>query len=238
MVDIFEGVGQHAAGNMSDEDLRELESVACPSAGSCGGQFTANTMACVSEAIGLALPGSAGAPAPYESRDQYAALSGQAVMRLLETGIRPRDIVTREALENAAVVVAATGGSTNGALHLPAIANEAGIDFDLHAVADIFKRTPLIANLKPSGQYVAKDLYEVGGVQVIIKELLDAGLLHGDAITVTGKTLAENHADIVFPEGQDVVTRAAQPISPTGGVVGLRGRLGPGGARVQVRPVP
>ncbi len=234
VVDIFEGVGLHAAGKMSAEDLHELETVACPSAGSCGGQFTANTMACVSEAIGLALPGSAGAPAPYESRDPYAEISGEAVMRLLETGIRPRDIVTRQALENAAVVVAATGGSTNGALHLPAIANEAGIDFDLHAVADIFKRTPLIANLKPSGQYVAKDLYEVGGVQVIIKELLDAGLLHGDAITVTGKTLAENHADIVFPEGQDVVARAAQPISPTGGVVGLRGRLAPEGAIVKV----
>ena len=234
VVDIFEGVGLHAAGKMSAEDLHLLETVACPSAGSCGGQFTANTMACVSEAIGLALPGSAGAPAPYESRDQYAALSGQAVMRLLETGIRPRDIVTRRALENAAVVVAATGGSTNGALHLPAIANEAGIDFDLHAVADIFKRTPLIANLKPSGQYVAKDLYEVGGVQVIIKELLDAGLLHGDTITVTGKTLAENHADIAFPEGQDVVARVAQPISPTGGGVGLSGRLAPEGAIVKV----
>ncbi|MCH8925556.1 MAG: dihydroxy-acid dehydratase [Proteobacteria bacterium] len=234
VVDIFEGVGLHAAGKMSAEDLHLLETVACPSAGSCGGQFTANTMACVSEAIGLALPGSAGAPAPYESRDQFAELSGQAVMHLLETGIRPRDIVTRRALENAAVVVAATGGSTNGALHLPAIANEAGIDFDLHAVADIFKRTPLIANLKPSGQYVAKDLYEVGGVQVIIKELLDAGLLHGDTITVTGKTLAENHADIVFPEGQDVVARVAQPISPTGGVVGLSGRLAPEGAIVKV----
>ena len=234
VVDIFEGVGLHAAGKMSAEDLHLLETVACPSAGSCGGQFTANTMACVSEAIGLALPGSAGAPAPYESRGQYAELSGQAVMRLLETGIRPRDIVTRRALENAAVVVAATGGSTNGALHLPAIANEAGIDFDLHAVAEIFKRTPLIANLKPSGQYVAKDLYEVGGVQVIIKELLDAGLLHGDTITVTGKTLAENHADITFPEGQDVVARVAQPISPTGGVVGLSGRLAPEGAIVKV----
>ena len=234
VVDIFEGVGLHAAGKMSAEDLHLLETVACPSAGSCGGQFTANTMACVSEVIGLALPGSAGAPAPYESRGQYAELSGQAVMRLLETGIRPRDIVTRRALENAAVVVAATGGSTNGALHLPAIANEAGIDFDLHAVAEIFKRTPLIANLKPSGKYVAKDLYEVGGVQVIIKELLDAGLLHGDTITVTGKTLAENHADIAFPEGQDVVARVAQPISPTGGVVGLSGRLAPEGAIVKV----
>ena len=234
IVDVFEGVGRHAAGKMSDEDLHSLELVACPSGGSCGGQFTANTMACVSEAIGLALPGSAGAPAPYESRDQYAEFSGQAVLKLLEKGIRPRDIVTRAALENAAIVVAATGGSTNAALHLPAIANEAGIDFDLHDVAACFKRTPLIANLKPSGAYVAKDLYEVGGVQVIIKELLDAGYLHGDTLTVTGKTLAENHADIVFPEGQDVVVRAATPLSPTGGVVGLRGRLAPEGAIVKV----
>jgi dihydroxy-acid dehydratase len=234
VVDIFEGVGRHAAGKMSGEDLHELESVACPSAGSCGGQFTANTMACVSEAIGLALPGSAGAPAPYESRDQYAEYSGQAVMRLLEFGPRPRDIVTREALENAAVVVAATGGSTNAALHLPAIANEVGIDFDLHAVADIFKRTPLIANLKPSGKYVAKDLYEVGGVQVVIKELLDGGYLHGDALTVSGKTIAENHADVTLPEGQDVVYRASDPISATGGVVGLSGNLAPDGAIVKV----
>lgn len=234
IVDVFEGVGQHVAGTMSDEDLHKLEMVACPSGGSCGGQFTANTMACVSEAIGLALPGSAGAPAPYESRDQYAEVSGEAVMNLLKLGIRPRDIVTRKALENAAVVVAATGGSTNAGLHLPAIANEAGIDFDLHAVADIFKRTPLIADLKPNGKYVAKDLYDVGGVQIVIKELLDAGYLHGDTLTVTGKTLAENHAHIVFPEGQDVVRRAETPLSPTGGVVGLRGRLAPDGAIVKV----
>ena len=234
VVDIFEGVGRHAAGKMSGEDLHELEMVACPSAGSCGGQFTANTMACVSEAIGLALPGSAGAPAPYESRDQYAELSGQAVMKLLDSGIRPRDIVTREALENAAVVVAATGGSTNAALHLPAIANEAGIDFDLHTVADIFKRTPLIADLKPNDRYVAKDLYEVGGVQVVMRELLDGGYLHGDCITVTGKTIAEDLADLVFPEGQDVVRRIAAPISPTGGVVGLKGSLAPEGAIVKV----
>ena len=234
VVDIFESVGQYAAGNMSADDLHLLESVACPSAGSCGGQFTANTMACVSEAIGLALPGSSGTPAPYQSRDQFAERSGEAVMALLESGIRPRDIVTRAALENAAAVVAATGGSTNAALHLPAIANEAGIDFDLHAVAEVFKRTPLIADLKPNGKYVAKDLYEVGGVQVVIKELLDAGYLHGDALTVTGKTIAENHADVTFPEDQDVVRRASAPISPTGGVVGLRGSLAPEGAIVKV----
>ncbi len=234
IVDVFEGVGRHAAGTMSDEDLHTLELAACPSGGSCGGQFTANTMACVSEAIGLALPGSAGAPAPYESRDQYAEKSGEAVMQLLSGGPPPRDIVTREALENAAVVVAATGGSTNAGLHLPAIANEAGIDFDLAAVADVFKRTPLIADLKPNGRYVAKDLYEVGGVQVVMKELLDGGYLKGDCLTVTGKTIAENLADIAFPEGQDVVRRVSQPISPSGGVVGLKGSLAPEGAIVKV----
>ena len=231
---VFEAVGQHSAGNMSDEDLHALECVACPSAGSCGGQFTANTMACVAEAIGLALPNSSGAPAPYESRDAYAEASGRAVVELLKSGIRPRDIVTRKSLENAAAVVAATGGSTNGALHLPAIAHEAGIDFDLHEVAEIFKKTPYIANLKPGGKYVAKDLYEVGGVSVVIKELLDAGYLHGDCMTVTGKTLAENVANIQFPEDQDVVYRVSKPITPTGGVVGLRGNLAPEGAIVKV----
>ncbi len=234
IVDVFEAVGRHAAGTMSDADLHTLELAACPSGGSCGGQFTANTMACVSEAIGLALPGSAGAPAPYESRDQYAEKSGEAVMRLLAGGPRPRDIVTREALENAAVVVAATGGSTNAGLHLPAIANEAGLDFDLQTVADIFKRTPLIADLKPNGRYVAKDLYEVGGVQVVMRELLDAGLLHGDCVTANGKTIAENLAGIAFPEGQDVVRRVADAISPSGGVVGLTGSLAPEGAIVKV----
>ncbi|HUT50965.1 MAG TPA: dihydroxy-acid dehydratase [Alphaproteobacteria bacterium] len=234
VVDIFEGVGRHAAGTFSDADLHELELVACPSAGSCGGQFTANTMACVSEAIGLALPNSAGAPAPYESRDQLCERSGEAVMALLESGLRPRDIVTRAALKNAAIVVAATGGSTNAALHLPAMANEVGIDFDLHDVAEIFRKTPYIADLKPGGKYVAKDLYEVGGVQVVIKELLDNGLLDGDCMTVSGKTLAENCAAVIFPEGQDVVYRVTSPLAPTGGVVGLRGNLAPEGAIVKV----
>src|SRR5690348_3507920 len=223
--DLFEAVGAHSAGTMSDADLHELECVACPSAGSCGGQFTANTMACVSEAIGLALPGSSGAPAPYESRDAYAEASGQAVMELLRRKIRPRDIVTRKSLENAAMVVAASGGSTNAGLHLPAMAHEAGIDFDLHDVCAIFKRTPYIGDLKPGGRYVAKDLYEVGGVPVLMKALLDGGYLHGDCITVTGKTIAENLAGVVFPTGQDVVRPTSNPLSPTGGVVGLRGNL-------------
>jgi len=232
--DLFEAVGAHSAGKMSTEDLHELECVACPSSGSCGGQFTANTMACVSEAIGLALPGSAGAPAPYDSRDAFAEASGEAVMSLLRNRIRPRDIATRKAFENAAMVVAASGGSTNGALHLPAMAHEAGIDFDLHAVAEIFKRTPYIADLKPAGRYVAKDLYEAGGVPVLMKALLDGGYLHGDCLTVTGKTMAENLRDVVVAKTQDVVRPTSAPLLPTGGVVGLKGNLAPQGAIVKV----
>lgn len=232
--DVFEAVGAHAAGNMSDEDLHELECVACPSAGSCGGQFTANTMACVSEAIGLAIPGSAGAPAPYESRDEYAYHSGRIVMDLVRANLRPRDILTRKAFENAATVVAASGGSTNAGLHLPALASECGIDFDLHDVAEIFKKTPYIADLKPGGRYVARDMFEIGGVPVLMKTLLDGGFLHGDCITVTGKTIAENLADITFPTNQDVVRTTDAPLSPTGGVVGLRGNLAPEGAIVKV----
>ena len=194
--DVFEAVGAHAAGNMSDEDLHELECVACPSAVSCGGQFTANTMACVSEAIGLAIPGSAGAPAPYESRDEYAYHSGRIVMDLVRANLRPRDILTRKAFENAATVVAASGGSTNAGLHLPALASECGIDFDLHDVAEIFKKTPYIADLKPGGRYVARDMFEIGGVPVLIKTLLDGGFLHGDCITVTGKTIEIGRAHV------------------------------------------
>ena len=232
--DVFEAVGAHAAGNMSDDELHELECVACPSAGSCGGQFTANTMACVSEAIGLALPGSAGAPAPYETRDEYAYHSGRMVMSLLESGLRPRDILTREAFENAATVVAASGGSTNAGLHLPALAAECGIEFDLHDVAEIFKRTPYIADLKPGGKYVAKDMFEIGGVPVLLKALLDGGFIHGDCITVTGKTMGENLSEVAFPSDQDVVYPTSNPISPTGGVVGLSGNLAPEGALVKV----
>ena len=232
--DVFEAVGAYSAGRLSEADLHELECVACPSAGSCGGQFTANTMACVSEALGLALPGSAGPPAPDESRDTFAEAAGRAVMRCLERNLRPRDIVTREALENAATVVAASGGSTNAALHLPAIAQEAGIAFDLRAVAETFRRTPYIADLKPSGRYVAKDLHEVGGVPVLMRALLDGGYLHGECLTVTGQTVAENLAGVVFPAGQDVVRPTSRPLSPTGGVVGLWGNLAPQGAIVKV----
>ena len=205
VLDVFEGVGKHSAGKMTLAELTALEKVACPGAGSCGGQYTANSMAYVSEAIGLALPGSASPPAVLESRDIYAERAGEAVMRLLRDGPRPRQIVTRKSLENAAAVVAATGGSTNATLHLPALAHEAGIAFDLFDVAEVFARTPLLADLKPGGKYLAKDVHEIGGVSIILKALLDGGYLHGDCITVTGRTLAENLADVVLPEGQDVV---------------------------------
>ena len=234
VLDVFEAVGAHGAGTMSDADLAELEMVACPSAGSCGGQYTANSMAYVSEAIGLALPGSASPPAHYESRDRFADAAGRAVMALLERRLRPRDIVTRQALENGAAVVAATGGSTNAALHLPAMAHEAGIAFDIFDVAAVFRRTPLIADLKPGGRYLAKDVHEIGGVPVVLKALLDGGFLHGDCLTVTGHTLAENLAGIRFPEDQDVVLPTTRALSPTGGLVGLKGNLAPEGAIVKV----
>ena len=234
ILDVFEGVGQVEAGTMSRTRLRALTQAACPSAGACGGQFTANTMACVSEAIGLALPGSSAPPAPHAERSTFAYQSGKAVMQLLENNIRPRDIVTRAALENAAVVVAATGGSTNAALHLPAIAHECGIAFDLFDVGRIFRKTPYLADLKPGGRYVAKDLHLVGGVQIVLKTLLDGGFLHGDCLTVTGKTLAENLASVVFPSEQDIVRPHTQPLSATGGVVTLVGNLAPDGAIVKV----
>ena len=205
VVDVFEAVGKYAAGAATENDLKELEQVACPSDGACGGQFTANTMACVSEIIGLALPYSSGAPAPYEDRDKYAYDSGKQIMNLIEKNIRPRDIVTKKSLENAATIVAATGGSTNAGLHLPAIAHECGIKFSLDDVVEIFKRTPYIADLKPGGQYVAKDVYEAGGVPIIIKTLFDGGFLHGDCMTVTGKTLEENLDGVVFNENQKVI---------------------------------
>jgi dihydroxy-acid dehydratase len=234
VVDVFEAVGKHSSGQMSAAELRKLELVACPSAGACGGQFTANTMACVSEAIGLALPYSAGTPAPYEERDKYAKASGTMVMNLLKKGIKPRDIVTRKALENAATIVAATGGSTNAGLHLPAIANEAGIKFDLMDVAKIFKRTPYLADLKPGGKYVAKDMWLAGGVPMLLKTLYEGGFIHGDCMTVTGKTMKENLKSIKFNPKQKVMRSYKDPLSPTGGVVGLKGNLAPEGAIVKV----
>ncbi len=232
--DVYEAVGKHSVGQMSDEDLQTLEENACPSAGACGAQFTANTMATVSEAIGLALPYSAGAPAPYEIRDKFCMLSGEMIMDLIAKNIRPRDIVTKKALENAAAVVAATGGSTNAALHLPAIAHECGIEFDLFDVAEIFKKTPYIADLKPGGRYVAKDMFEAGGVPLLMKTLLDHGCLHGDCLTVTGRTIAENLKNVKWNPDQDVVHPADKPLLKTGGVVGLKGNLAPDGAIVKV----
>ncbi|MEL6701202.1 MAG: dihydroxy-acid dehydratase, partial [Pseudomonadota bacterium] len=232
--DVFEAVGQHQAGNYSDAELDVLERVACPSAGACGGQFTANTMACVSEAIGLALPNSSGAPAPYESRDQYSIASGEAVMNLIEKNIRARDICTREAFENAARVVACTGGSTNAGLHLPAMAHEAGIEFFLEDVCEIFRDTPYFVDLKPGGQYVAKDLYEAGGVPVVMKELRKAGLLHEDCMTATGYSMGEELDRITREADGQVIYPIDAPLSKTGGVVGLKGNLAPEGAIVKV----
>ena len=234
VVDVFEAVGKYAAGGASEEDLRDLERVACPSAGACGGQFTANTMACVSEVMGLALPYSSGAPAPYEERDRYAYESGKQIMDLIERNIRPRDIVTRKSLENAATIVAATGGSTNAGLHLPAIAHECGIEFTLDDVVEVFKRTPYIADLKPGGQYVAKDMFEAGGVPIILKTLHEGGYIHGDCMTVTGKTMKENLEPVEFNTEQKVIRPYNNPLSPTGGVVGLKGNLAPDGAIVKV----
>ena len=232
--DLFEAVGLHSVGKMDDASLDELERVACPSAGSCGGQYTANTMAMVAEAIGLALPYSCGAPAPYEIRDALCAKAGEQVMELLKVQLRPRDIVTRKAFENAAMTVAATGGSTNAALHLPAMAHEAGINFDLFDVGEIFRKTPYIGDLKPGGKYVAKDLFEAGGIPLVMKALLDGGYLHGDAMTVTGKTVAENLKNVKFNENQDVIRKTSNPITATGGVVSLKGNLAPDGAIVKV----
>ena len=236
VMDVFEAVGANAAGSndMSEAKLHALEKLACPGDGACGGQFTANTMACVSEAIGLALPLSSALPAPYSNRDEYAVASGEAVMHLIENNIRPRDICTREAFENAAIVVAATGGSTNAGLHLPAMAHECGVKFELKDVAEIFAKTPYIADLKPGGNYVAKDFGEAGGVPMLMKTLMDEGLINGDCLTVTGKTVAEHLADVRFNPDQKVIYPAGAPISPTGGVVGLWGSLAPDGAIVKV----
>ena len=232
--DVFEAVGRHQAGANSDEELKALEKIACPTSGACGGQFTANTMACVSEAIGLALMNSSGAPAPYESRDAYGTASGDAVMNLLEKNIRARDIVTLKSLQNAARVVACTGGSTNAGLHLPAIAHEAGIDFNLQDVCEIFHDTPYFVNLKPGGDYVAKDLYEVGGVPVVMKELRKAGLLHEECMTASGRSIGEELDRIEREADGKVIHPIETPLTPTGGVVGLMGNLAPDGAIVKV----
>ncbi|MEH3104489.1 MAG: dihydroxy-acid dehydratase [Sphingomonas phyllosphaerae] len=234
VVDVFEVVGKYAAGACPLSEVHELEKVACPGHGACGGQFTANTMACVGEAIGLSLPNSNMVPAPFTTREQIAVAAGAQVMELVARNLRPRDICTRSAFVNAARVVAATGGSTNAALHLPAMASEAGIDFDLFDVAEAFKSTPYIADLKPGGKYVAKDMYEAGGVYMLMKTMLAGGLLDGECLTVTGKTLGENIDEVTWNPDQKVIYDVATPITPTGGVVGLRGSLAPDGAIVKV----
>jgi dihydroxy-acid dehydratase len=232
--DVFEAVGQYAAGKCPLAELTALEKVACPGHGACGGQYTANTMACVAEAIGLSLPNSNMVPAPYRSREEIAEAAGRQAMKLLEWNLRPRDICTRAAFENAARVVAATGGSTNGALHLPAMAAEAGIDFDLFDVAEIFKATPYLADLQPGGRFVARDMHDAGGVYMLMKTLLDGGFLEGNCMTVTGKTLGENIDEVTWNPDQKVIRHISDPITPTGGVVGLRGSLAPDGAIVKV----
>ncbi len=237
IVDVYEGVGAHAAGKMTDAELYELECNACPSAGSCGGQFTANTMACVAEAMGMALPGSGSPPAVELSRDEFCKSAGRQVMQLLEKNIRPRDIITREALENAVAIGAATGGSTNICLHLPAIAHEAGLTLTLDDIERISRRTPTVADLKPGGKYVALDVYRVGGIPVILKVLLDAGLIHGDCMTVTGKTMRENLKNVVLPDGQDVVVPVERAISPNGGLRILKGNLAMEGCVIKITGV-
>jgi dihydroxy-acid dehydratase len=234
IVDVYEAVGAFTAGKITEKELYDIECAACPGAGSCGGQFTANTMACVAEAIGLALPGSSGYPALDPGRVEVNRQCGEAIMRLLTDNIRPSDILTRKAFENAVRVVAATGGSTNACLHLPAMAHEVGVELTLSDIDRIFNETPTIADLKPGGKYVMNDLFRIGGVPVILKALLDAGLLHGDCLTVSGRTLAENLADVIVPNTQDVVYPATCPISPTGGLKILYGNLAPDGAVVKV----
>ena len=234
VVDVYEAVGALSKGEITEKELYEIECNACPGAGSCGGQFTANTMACVSEAIGIALPRSSSYPAIDPERAKVHKACGETVMNLLREGIRPRDIMTKKAFENAARVVACTGGSTNAVLHLPAMAHEAGIKFTIEEIENIFHETPYFVDLKPGGKYVANDLHKVGGVSVVLKQLLDAGLFHGDCLTVTGKTQAENLKNVKLPSNQDVVMSISKPLSPTGGLKILKGNLAPDGAVVKV----
>jgi dihydroxy-acid dehydratase len=233
--DVFEAVGACAAGIIDRDELTNIERAACPGEGSCAGMYTANTMACVAEAIGMSLPGSSSPPAPDARRDGYAYASGEAVIRLLELGLRPRQIMTREAFENAISVSMAVGGSTNAVLHLLAIAHEARVDLTLDDFDRIGRRVPHIADTRPAGRYVMVDLDRIGGLPVVMRELLEAGLLHGDCLTVTGKTLAENLAEL-DPPGPDgaVVHPLSEPIHADGGTGILYGSLAPEGAVVKI----
>jgi dihydroxy-acid dehydratase len=232
--DVFEAVGAHAAGNMSDEDLSELEHAACPGAGACAGQFTANTMATAFEVMGISPMGSAMVPAMDPRKDEVCVEAGRLVMRLLEQNLKPSDVITRGSLENAIAAVASTGGSTNGVLHLLAIAYEAGIDLALEDFDRISSRTPLLADLKPGGRFVAADLYRAGGVGLVAKRLLDAGVLNEDERTVTGRTIGEEARDAEEAPGQEVVRPLEDPLKSTGGLVILRGNLAPDGCVVKV----
>ncbi|MFO0295594.1 MAG: dihydroxy-acid dehydratase [Rhodospirillales bacterium] len=233
-LDSYEGVGAVMTGRMTREELDELERACLPTIGSCAGQFTANTMAMVSEALGMAPVGSAMLPGVDAQRPAVARAAGRAVMRILrDGGPLPRDLVTRRSLENACAVVAATGGSTNAGLHLPALAHEAGIRFTLDDVAEVFRRTPLLADLKPGGRFVARDVHAIGGVSVVLRALLEAGCLHVDCPTIDGRTIGEVALAAPAPDGE-VVRPAANPISPTGGVVVLKGNLCPDGALLKV----
>ncbi len=231
--DVYEAVGSHAAGKLNDAGLKAIEEAACPGAGSCGGQFTANTMACVAEAIGLALPYSSAIPAEHPARAEMNHRYGQAIMDLLHAGIRPRDILTKKAFENAVRIVAATGGSTNTVLHMPALAHECGFEVTLKDIEAWFNTTPYFVDLKPGGRYVMWDVYQIGGVPVILKALLEAGYLHGDCLTVTGKTQAENLKDVTLPTEQNVMVPVNTPLSAGGGLKILFGNLAEEGAVVK-----
>jgi dihydroxy-acid dehydratase len=234
ILDVFEAIGAHAAGDMSDADLRELEGVASPGAGACGGQFTANTMACAAEALGISPGGSAMVPAEDGEKGSVAEKIGELVMRVLSEDLRPSRVITRDSLENAIACVCASGGSTNGVLHLLAIAHEAGIELSIDDFERISRTTPLLADLKPGGRFVATDLYRAGGVPLVLRRLAEAGILHEDAITVSGRTIGEEAAAASEGEGQEVVRPLADPLKAEGGLAILRGNLAPEGAVVKL----
>jgi dihydroxy-acid dehydratase len=234
IVDLFEAIGAHAAGEMTDEDLRSLEDVASPGAGACGGQFTANTMACAFEALGISPGGSSMVPAEDDDKATVAEKIGELVIRVLAEDLRPSKVITRDSLENAIAMVCASGGSTNGVLHLLAVAREAGIELEIDDFERISRQTPLLADLKPGGRFVATDLYRAGGVPLILNRLAEAGLLHADAITVSGRTIGEEAAAAVEEPGQEVVRPVSDPLKAAGGLAILRGNLAPEGAVVKL----
>jgi dihydroxy-acid dehydratase len=232
--DVFEAVGAHSRGTMSDADLLELERSACPGEGSCAGLFTANTMSTAIEALGMSLPGDASIPAVDASKNEECRRAGEAALDLLRKGIRPRDILTKEAFENAIAVALSMGGSTNVVLHLLAIAHEADVPLALEDFDRVSARTPYIADMRPGGRYVMADLHRIGGVGQVMKRLLNAGLLHGDVMTVTGKTVAENLASVELVDDQDIIHPVERPRDPTGGLIIVKGNLAPEGGVVKV----